>query len=146
MPGGELSSYISQSMPGTRFQTRARHTLLPAQETACYFLETTGHFLLLGLALLFCLPQTPSAASQSHYLLQGFLGSVVTAPWASGCPSRKGITNISGSFYFSPNCPCSFRVGFFHLVAYYEFFSMPIPHHESPHSYNQSVQYFPLYN
>lgn len=117
MPGGKLNSYISQSLPGTRFQMQARHTLLPAQETVWYFLETTGHFLLPGLAVMFCLPQIPSAASQSHDLLQGLLGSVAALLGKAQTNTFSSLLPLSvarsGSFHFPPNCPCSFSFVFF---------------------------------
>lgn len=101
------------------------------------------------LACVFCLPQIPSAASQSHYLPQGLLGSALTQwpqhLWPVAAVLGKALKNTSGSSHFLPNCPCSFRVLFFpHLDPYYGFFSIPIPHHELPYSYNQFVQYFPL--
>lgn len=100
------------------------------------------------LGCMFCLPQIPSAASQSHDLLQGLLGSALTQwpwhLWPVAALLGKALTNTSGSSHFPPNCPRSFRVFFFQVDAYYKLFSIPISHHELPHSYNHFVQCFPL--
>lgn len=100
------------------------------------------------LGCMFCLPQIPSAASQSHDLLQGLLGSALTQwpqrLWLVAALLGKALTNTSGSSHFPPNCPCSFSCFFFfHLDVFFKFFSMPIPHHELPYSHNQRVRCFP---
>lgn len=125
MPGGELSSYISHSMPGTRFQMRARHTLLPTQETVWYFLETTGHFLLLGLAGCFTFhklhlqPPGPIICSGDSWAQ---LSPVATVPLASGCPSRKGTNKYQWLFSLPSQLSTLIQGIIFHLDAYCEFF------------------------
>lgn len=68
------------------------------------------------LGCMFCLPQIPSAASQSHDLLQGLLGSALTQwprhLWPMAALLGKALTNTSGSSHFPLNCPRSFRVFF----------------------------------
>lgn len=143
MPGGELSSYISHSMPGTRFQMWARHTLLPTQETVWYFLETTGHFLLLGLAWLYVLPSTNSLCSfPIPWFVPGTPGlsshPVAWTIWLVAALLGKALTNTSGSSHFPSNCPCSFRVFFSTLMLIMNFFQC------QSYSYNQFVWCFPL--
>lgn len=100
------------------------------------------------LGSMFCLPQIPSAASQPHDLLQGLLGSALTQwsqhLWLVAALLGKALTNTSGSSHFPPYCPCS-SIGLFStLMLIINVFSMPIPHHELPYSYNQFVWCFPL--
>lgn len=68
------------------------------------------------LGSMFCLPQIPSAASQSHDLLQGLLGSALTQwsqhLWLVAALLGKALTNTSGSSHFPPNCSRS-SIGLF---------------------------------
>lgn len=139
MPGGKLSSYISHA----RYKIPNASQAHAASNTgdSLVFPETTGHFLLLGLAVGFAFHKFPLQLSNPMICSRGLLGS---APLAGGCPSRKGTTNTSGSSHFPPTVHTHSGIFFPHLDAYYEFFSMPTPHHELSCSYNQFAQYFPL--
>lgn len=97
------------------------------------------------LGSVFCLPQIPSAASQSHDLL---LGSALTLwpqhLWPVAAFLGKALTNTSGSSHFPPSCPCSLRDFFFSTLMLIMNFFQSQSHITNYPTHNQPVQYFSL--
>lgn len=125
MPGGKLSSSISHARYKIPNASQA-HAASNAGDSLV-FPRNYRAFPPAWLDCMFCLPQIPFAASQSHDLLQGLLGSALTQwpqhLWPMAALLGKPLKNTSGFSHFPPNCPCSFSfVLFSHLDTYYDFF------------------------